>query len=302
MSMTSAGPPLRTTIEAPAAGPHVVITAGVHGDEFEPMAAVRRLIQILPGTLLRGGVTLIPVANESAFLRGARTAEDGLDLARTFPGKSDGSVTERAAHAVAEVIRQADYYLDLHTGGAALSLLPLTGYMLHRDPTVLQAQRRMARAFNLPVIWGTDWRLEGRSLSTARDAGVPAIYVEHLGGAACRPEGVAALVEGCLNVLGDLGMLQRDPPPAAVEHFVEDDKPGSGHLQIRHPAPMIGFFEPAVALGQRVAAGEVLGQVCDALANDVRAISAEHAGIVLGLRIFPRVLEGDALAVILETT
>ena len=52
-------------------------------------------------------------------------------------------------------------------------MLPLAGYMLHRDAAVLDAQRRMARAFNLPVIWGTDWRLEGRSLSAARNAGVP---------------------------------------------------------------------------------------------------------------------------------
>jgi predicted deacylase len=292
----------RKNIDGPAAGPHVLITGGIHGDEFEPMAAVRGLGQVLPGMLLRGRVTLIPVANEAGFLRGARTAEDGLDMARTFPGWPDGNVTERAAHAVAEVIRKADYYLDLHTGGAALTLLPLAGYMLHPDVAVLAAQRRMARAFNLPVIWGTDWRLEGRSLSTARDAGVPAIYVEYLGGAACRAEGVSAMVEGCLNVLGNLAMIDRERPAPAVEYFVEDDRAESGHLQIHHPAPMTGFFEPAVALGQRVNAGDCLGHVSDVLGDNVISIPADQSGIVLGLRIFPRVLKGDALAVVLATS
>jgi predicted deacylase len=221
-------------------------------------------------------------------------------MARTFPGRPDGSVTERAAHATAEIIRTADFYIDLHTGGAALALLPLAGYMLHPNSAVLDVQRRMARAFNLPVIWGTDWRLEGRSLSTARDAGVPAIYVEYLGGATCRPEGVAAMVEGCLNVLGDLGMIEHEAPPPAVDYFVEDDRPGSGHLQVRHPSPITGFFESAVALGQQVSAGDHIGQVSDVSGDDIRPVLAEQSGIVLGLRIFPRVLEGDALAVVLE--
>jgi predicted deacylase len=158
----------------------------------------------------------------------------------------------------------------------------------------------MARAFNFPVVWGTDWRLEGRSLSAARDANVPAIYVEYFGGATCRQEGVAGLVDGCLGVLGELEMVQRAPPPAVEHLVVEDDRPGSGHLQIHHPAPMSGFFEPAVALGDRVTAGDCLGHVSDVLGDDVRPIAAEQSGLVLGLRIFPRVLAGDALAVILE--
>ena len=79
----------------PEPGPHVLITGGVHGDEFEPMAAVRRLIGLLRATPLRGRVTLVPVVNEPAFRLGRRTAEDGLDLARTCPGRKDGSVIGR---------------------------------------------------------------------------------------------------------------------------------------------------------------------------------------------------------------
>jgi predicted deacylase len=63
---------------------------------------------------------------------------------------------------------------------------------------------------------------------------------------------------------------------------------------------MAGFFQPAVALGQRVDLGDCLGQVSDVLGDDVRPVCAEQSGIVLGLRVFPRVLKGDALAVVLE--
>lgn len=265
------------------------------------MAAVRRLARLLMPAEFCGRVTLVPVANEAAFQCGARTAEDHLDMARAFPGHPRGSVTQRAAHQVAALIQHADYYIDLHTGGTALTLVPLAGYMLHREPAVLEAQRRMARAFNLAVVWGTDWRLEGRSLSAARDAGVPAIYAEYLGGAMCRPEGVTTLVEGCLNVMGAIGMVDRPPPPNEVRYVVEDDRPGSGHLQVRQASPMTGFFLPSVALEDRVREGDVLGEVSDVLGSTACPILAEQSGIVLALRILPRVNQGDALAVILET-
>src|SRR5687768_4989651 len=83
--------------------PHVLITGGVHGDEFEPMAAARRLIEYLKPGDVSGKLTIVPVVNEPAFRRGQRTAEDGLDLARTCPGRPDGSVTERIAHALSEL-------------------------------------------------------------------------------------------------------------------------------------------------------------------------------------------------------
>jgi predicted deacylase len=280
----------------------MLITGGVHGDEFEPMAAVRRLIGLLRTVPVRGRVTLVPVVNEPAFRLGRRTAGDGLDLARTCPGRPDGSVTERIAHELSGLIRSADSYIDLHTGGTRLRVLPLTGYTLHRDPAVLAAQRRMARAFGLPIIWGTDPNLDGRSLSAARDAGVPAIYAEYHGGGGCDPAGVTAYVNGCVRVLADLGMIAHAAPtPAAVPLVVEDDRPGSGHMQVNHPAPCEGFFEPAVELGQRVQAGDPLGTVTDVLGQRVEPIRAAHAGIVLVLHTFARVDDGEGVAVILET-
>jgi predicted deacylase len=82
-------------------GPHLLITAGVHGDEFEGVAAVHRLMRRIDATELCGRVTLVPVVNESAFDRRSRCGADGLDLARSCPGKPDGSVTQQVAAALA---------------------------------------------------------------------------------------------------------------------------------------------------------------------------------------------------------
>lgn len=281
-------------------GPNLLITGGVHGDEFEPMVAIRRLMREVQPAQLRGRLTLVPVANESAFLRGERTGDDGLDLARTCPGKSDGSITEQTAYALSQIIRSADYFIDLHTGGTIMSVTPLTGYKLVPDEAVRQTQRRMAHAFNLPLVWGTDYRLEGRTLSVARDAGVPAIYAEYLGSGMCDPAGVEAYVEGCLNVMSELDMIDRERPPSRVERTVDDFRESAGHMQIRNPAPITGFFEPQVQLGDNVKAGDPLGTVSDILGDNVATSVSQETGTVIVLRTFSRVHAGDTLAVILE--
>jgi predicted deacylase len=281
-------------------GPHLLVTGGVHGDEFEPMAAIRRLMREVDPALLRGRLTLVPVANEAAFLRGTRTADDELDLARTCPGKPDGSVTEQTAHALSQMIRAADYYIDLHTGGTIMSVLPLTGYKLVPDEAVREKQRRMAHAFNLPLVWGTDYRLEGRTLSVARDAGIPAIYAEYLGSGLCDPAGVEAYVDGCFNVLAELDMLDREKPDSRVARTVDDFRESAGHMQIRNPAPITGLFEPSVCLGGTVKAGEPLGTVTDVLGENVITAPSQESGTVIVLRTFARVHAGDTLAVILE--
>ncbi|MBM4003742.1 MAG: succinylglutamate desuccinylase [Planctomycetes bacterium] len=284
-------------------GPRLLITGGVHGDEFEPMAAIRRLferIAPLAPRELRGRLSLIPVVNEAAFLLGTRAAEDGLDLARTCPGREDGSVTERTAFALAAAIRDSDFYIDLHTGGTRLTVWPLAGYMLHPDTSVLELQRRMARAFNLPLVWGSDAKLEGRSLSVARDARVPAIYCEYLGGGGCSEEGVAAYVDGCLNVMRELGMLDRPIPESNLCYIVEETRPGAGHMQICNPSPATGFFEPAVCLGNCVRIGDLLGTVTDPLGDNAVDVRASQAGVVIVLHTFRTVRAGDSLAVIID--
>lgn len=289
------------TIEGSTFGPHLLITGGVHGDEFEPMAAVRRLMTEIDPHAMHGTVTLVPCVNEPAFRLGRRTAEDGKDLARTCPGREDGSITEQIAFALSQLIRSTDFYIDLHTGGTRLMVQPLSGYTLHPDPDVLAIQRRMARAFGLPIIWGTDPNLDGRTLSVARDANVPAIYCEYLGGGRCDPAGIDAYVRGCRNVMIELGMLDGTVASVGEPLLVEDGRPGSGHMQVNHPSPCDGFFEPAVKLGDRIRAGDLLGTVCDALGQRVERIESRYTGLVIVLHTFPTIAANDSVAVVMET-
>jgi len=281
-------------------GPHLLISGGVHGDEYESMAAVRRLMKEIRPESLTGRVTLAPVFNEPAFENYARTGPDGLDLARVFTGNPEGSISERVAHAGTQLIESVDYFIDLHTGGLAMKIFPMSGYILHADPSVLDTQRRMSRAFNLPVIWGTYPGLDGRSLSVARDANIPAIYGEWGGGGGCNPVGVEDYGTGCLNVMAELEMLERELPESRVEHVVEDNRPNAGYMQINYNAQSSGYFEPAAKLGDMIRIGDVIGTIISTLGEVVESVPSTQTGLLLTLRALPRVEKGDCLAVIIE--
>ncbi len=285
-------------------GPSLLITAGVHGDEYEGIAAIREIASQLTKQLDRlcGRVTLIPIVNGPAFAIPARCGDDGLDLARTCPGRADGSATERIAHAVSARIEAADMFIDLHTGGTTMQVWPLIGYGLVPNEEVLATQRRMARAFGLPLVWGTSSKLDGRTLSVARHAEVPAIYGEYLGGGTCDPKGVTAYIDGCLNLMSEFEMLPDRPRPELLDddHCVEDPRPQSGHMQICHPCPVDGYFETAVELGDTVEAGGPLGKVFPSNGSDPVDVAANNSGRVIVLRSCCSVKADDALAVILD--
>ncbi len=291
-----------TTIQGQSDGPHLLITAGIHGDEFEGIFAVYQLLRQIDAANLCGQLTLVPVANQSAVDTHSRCGEDGRDLARTFPGNPDGSPTEQLAATLDKLISAADLYIDLHTGGRTMDVYPLCGYGLVEDPTILETQRQMAKAMALPLVWGTSADLDGRSMSAARDAGVPAVYAEYRGRGTCDPGGITAYVQGCLAVMAEFKMLENatNPLPSPGQIVAEDPRPNSGHMQVCNPSPMAGLFEPSVRLGQSIEAGASLGLVIDPLTGKEHEIVAKQSGPIIVLRSYPQVDEGDALAVILD--
>ncbi len=282
-------------------GPHLLLIAGVHGDEYEPILAAREIAASLSGRLRKGKVTVVPLANESAYFAASRYGADGLDLARVCPGNAAGSVTEQAAAGISALIAGADYLVDMHTGGLAFGIYPLAGYMLHPDPAVLEQQRQMALACNLPVIWGTDASPDGRTLSVARDAGIPAIYLEYGGGTGIREQVVAACVKGFFNLLRSLGMMEGEveTTPEAGRYRVEDDRKDSGYLQGKMPAPAEGIFIAKVSLGALVKKGQEWGEIVDPVSGTTTVVRADSDGLVFLLRNTVKVVKGDALGGIL---
>jgi predicted deacylase len=281
-------------------GPRVLLTAGVHGDEYEPILAAMKLMQLLPGRLKSGSVTIVPVVNPTAYASNSRYGSDGMDLARTCPGRSGGSPTESFAYQVSELIKTADYFVDMHTGGTVYDIFPLAGYLLHPSIDILDIQRDMASAFGLPLVWGSEASAQGRTLSVARDANVPAIYVEYGGGNSARKEIVQAYEQGCLGILRYLNMIDpADELPADAAYWLEDHTPHNGVLQTKMPAPATGIFIPEVAPGDFVQKGTVWGHIVDPEDYSNTVIKAEDDGLVFLLRSKACVQQGDSLGGVL---
>src|SRR5262245_19951177 len=80
-------------------GPVLALTAGVHGQEYAPVIALQRVLKSLDPKSIAGTVVLVHVANMPSYL--ARTIyyapADGKNLNRVFPGRADGTLSERIA-------------------------------------------------------------------------------------------------------------------------------------------------------------------------------------------------------------
>ena len=80
---------------------------------------------------------------------------------------------------------------------------------------------------------------------------------------------------------------------------MEDDRPQAGFLQVQNRARASGFFAPSVGVWDAVQEGQVVGTICDPRGNVRQTVHAPHAGRVVFLRTFPRVVAGDPVCTVL---
>src|SRR5438552_2869909 len=208
-----------TLVRGREPGPTLALLAGTHGDEVAPIIALQRVRRELDPARLRGTVLLVHVANLPSFLR--RTVYyspiDGKNLNRVYPGKRDGTVSERIADAITrEIIERADYLVDIHAGDGNESLRPYTYWSpLGLAPRADSVAREMALA------WGNDYividtarprdpRASVYTQNTAHLRGKPALTTEagYLGIAA--EEMVARNVQSVFRLLRYLKMVPGD--------------------------------------------------------------------------------------------
>lgn len=263
--------------------PLALVVAGIHGDEYEGPAAVARLAAHLRPETMRGSVIAVPVANPMAFAAARRTTpDDGLNLARTFPGNPRGSPTERLAAWLFEcLVRRAGYLVDLHSGGVEYRFLPLAGF--YGAPESPNPSFQAARRFGLPILW----QLPETPGVLSREAwrnNIIAIGSEYLGAGQLSEEGVSRYVDGVLSCLSLWGILPEEHLLPVAGQVVTGDWP---------LASATGLFRSRCELGEAVEAGRGLAEIIDLRGAVVQRFVAASSGIVLGLRSKAYIREGD---------
>jgi N2-acetyl-L-2,4-diaminobutanoate deacetylase len=278
-------------------GPTALLTGANHGDEYEGPVALQALTSELdPGTVT-GRIIMVPFMNTPAFRAGTRTSPlDGANLNRIFPGKPDGTPTEKIADYFDTVLAPiADYVLDFHSGGKTLDFVPFAA--AHRLESKMQEEACIAamQAFNAPysmVLLEID--NVGMFDTAVEGHGKIFVSTELGGGGTATAQSVRIARKGVRNFLIHSGILDAEPE---IAPSVELDMPDGTCFVFSVDD---GLIEPLVDLGEEVSEGDPLAQIWPVARSGAGAVTyrARRSGI-LAARHFPGLVKpGDCLAVV----
>lgn len=288
-----------SVIRGRTSGPTLALIAGTHGSEVAPIIALQRLRVLVNPEELRGTLVLVHVANMPSFL--GRTVYyspvDGRNLNRVYPGRVEGTVSERIAHAITnEVIMRADFVVDMHAGDGNESLRPYTYWnRLGIDRRVDSVAKEMALAWGHErIVVDTnrprDINASVYTQNTAHLRGKPSLTTE-TGWLGLPEESMVALnVTGATRLMRYLKML-----PGPVE-------------MVAHPimltrtqvltSPGTGTWHARVERGHTVTTGTVIGVLTDFFGNVMAEVRAPFAGEVLYVVGTPAMRSGEPVAMI----
>jgi predicted deacylase len=279
-------------------GPTLVLTAGVHGDEYEGQIALAELARDLDIQDLNGRVIIMPRVNAPACDAGTRnTPLDGLNLNRAFPGRADGPFTNRLAHVIeTELYARADYAADFHCGGAILHFLPSTLFVVTGDREEDRRRLDLARGFGARhcMLFGAKTMGVEVSIDSAMlRQDVIGISGEFGGSAEITPAAMDLCRTGLKRLLGHLGITPPQAPSEPIEPQLIDVRPEECYVL----ADTEGLFEPLAQLGDDIAAGALVGRLhrYDREPLPVRACTG---GVVMARRSLARSATGDWLYII----
>ena len=277
-------------------GPVLAIVAGAHGTEYASIAAVERLAERLDPADLTGTVILVPVVNLPSFEHKVLHVNpvDGKSMNRFYPGRAEGTQTERAAFAITrEIVDRCDHLIDLHGGDIDESLRPYTYWTRTGNERVDAVSREMVLAFGLDHILVVSDRPRDPAASrylenTATTRGKASITAEAGSAGTVDSEDVEMLVRGSLSVMRVFKMIAGTP--TRVEHPVWIDAVRTVSSE------SAGFFRPLVRRGTYVEQGMKLGTVTDFFGTTVSEPRSPASGVVLYICAVPSMRRGDTVA------
>ena len=287
-----------TVINGARPGPVLALVAGTHGMEYTPILALQRLRGTIDPKTLTGAVIMVHVANMPSYL--GRTIyyspADNKNLNRVFPGKADGTLSERIADVITrEVIERATHVVDLHCGDGNESLRPYLYWITTGGPAVAEAGKGMALAFGMDRMVvdrerPTDPKASLYLSNTAITRGKPALTIESGGMGEIDNASIAAIERGVAGLLKHLKMRAVGPEPVKSPVMFERSEVLRSNFT--------GIWQPLVEKAQMVKQGTVIGRVTDFHGKVLEEIKAPFAGEVLYVVGTPAMNKGEPVGFI----
>jgi uncharacterized protein len=277
-------------------GPVLAIVSGAHGTEYASIVAVQQLIDAVKPADLSGTLILVPLVNVPSFEQKIAHVNptDAKSMNRFYPGKMDGTQTERASFLITrEVVDKCDHLIDLHGGDLDESLRPYSYWTKTGNEKQDAISREMLLAFGLDTIIISADRPKDPAASrylenTASTRGKPSITAEAGHAGTVDADDVQALVEGSLSVMRYLKMM--DGAPKIVQAPVWIERVAGITSEVN------GIFYPAVKRGTYVQKGMTIGSITDYLGRTIVEARAPESGVVLFIRAVPSMTKGETIA------
>jgi N-alpha-acetyl-L-2,4-diaminobutyrate deacetylase len=215
---------------------------------------------------------------------------------RSFPGKPDGSVTQKIAdYFQRTLLPMADIVLDFHSGGKTLDFLPFCAAHIVPD------KDQEAKAFELVSAFGAPYSMKmleidavGMYDTAAEEMGKIFVTTELGGGGTATAKTAAIAKRGVMNVLKQAGIVAGAIDAQATEWL---DMPDGDCFCFAEDG---GLVEPLADLGDKVAKGAALARIYPLGRTGVEPqdVCAKMDGI-LTARHFPGLVKpGDCVAVV----
>ena len=281
-------------------GPVLWLNGAVHGDELNALMVMRRIACEIDSARLAGAVVCTPLANPLAVhWRNKINPYDFLDLDQQFPGKADGTYSQRVAFALFSRIRAvATHLISFHTVGSYFSAEPYTVYKYAPGASqdMKDTVEKMALAFSVRLNCRVDLATATGEIAggvagaldvACSSNGIPAFMAEIGSGGQFQEDAIRTGVDGVRSVMRTLGMEKGDPTLRA------------GQIRVTKRAFVYsdhaGFLSDPVAPGVTVAKGEPLAKVVDFF-DEIGLVLAPHTAQVIMIRKEPVLHIGDRVA------
>ncbi|HEY3934669.1 MAG TPA: succinylglutamate desuccinylase/aspartoacylase family protein [Gemmatimonadales bacterium] len=282
-------------------GPVLALVSGQHGTEYSTIIGMQRLIPRIDPAKLSGTVIIIPVVNVSSFtsMTPARNPVDKKSMLGVWPGDSAGTQSSRAAAILMrEVVDQANVILDFHGGDLDEDIgIPFSAAVRggHAGPD--SESVRLAVAFGLKHIQIIDRDVNSPRVGSRIDGQAllhndPILLVGVGRSGVVTDEDLNNVVNGCLNVMGALKMIDRRPTPRYTPVWLDAAAPRIG-------AQGAGAFFAVVPHGAMVKKDQRLGYTTDLLGSKTGDVLSPIDGLVVYVHGLPSMRRGVTLAEVL---
>ena len=269
-------------------GPTIYLQAISDGDELNGISVIRQVLKRLDPTVMSGRIIAVLIVNFHAFhAHQAFSPIDEKKMNRCFPGRKDGTSSERIAYRLFHnAVLQSDYCIDLHQGGRR-PMIDEVRVRVDRRKRIYRACMEMAQVFGIGYI--LDQRgPAGQLARSAPDEGIPTIDPELGGCIGWDRESIQKGITGVENVLKYYGVIPGEPFIPKKQVVVD------GFLTVL--ANRGGFIEFHAQHYDHLQKGDPVADITDPFGNVLETLRAPEESIFWSENLLPMVSSGEMVA------